>query len=171
MLAGSDGLSWASSEWIIRVSTGPGQTASTRIPWRATSTAAHASYHRRSHRRRPATGRRGVSGGVDGDRGRARWHSPAVSCKDRCRRERERRTPTLGILRTPPSGLPANRSNMETISARDAGYDASPRPSSAARQEIALYPNLPRNHRENALESENPSTYATSLKDRPRSLT
>ena len=105
-----------------------------------------------------------------GDRGRARWHSPAVRCKDRCLRERER-GPTLGILRTPPSGLPANGSKMETISARDAGYDASTRPSSAARQEIALYPNLPRNHRENALEPENPSTYATSLKDRPRSLT
>jgi len=40
MLAGSDGLSWALSEWIIRVSTGPGQTALTRIPWRATSPAA-----------------------------------------------------------------------------------------------------------------------------------
>ena len=39
-LAGSAGLSWASSEWIIRVSTGPGQTALTRMPWRATSPAA-----------------------------------------------------------------------------------------------------------------------------------
>ncbi len=79
--------------------------------------------------------------------------------------------PRLGIFRRPPSGLPANRSNMETISAPDAGYDVSTRPSSATRQEIALHPNLPRNHRENALEPENPSTYATSLKDRPRSLT
>ena len=35
-----DGFRCASSEWIIRVSTGPGQTALTRMPWRATSPAA-----------------------------------------------------------------------------------------------------------------------------------
>ncbi len=38
--SGSSGLIIFSSEWIIRVSTGPGQTALTRTPWRATSPAA-----------------------------------------------------------------------------------------------------------------------------------
>jgi len=44
-------------------------------------------------------------------------------------------------------------------------------PQPAMRQDVGLQPNLSRNHRENALGPENPSRYATSDRDRPRSLT
>jgi len=50
-LAGSAGLSCASSEWIIRVSTGPGQTAFTRVPRRATGRGIKRQFARRQFRR------------------------------------------------------------------------------------------------------------------------
>ena len=49
-LAGSAGLSCASSEWIIRVSTGPGQTAFTRMPRRATGRGIQRQFARRQFR-------------------------------------------------------------------------------------------------------------------------